>query len=245
MNLRQSLLQHEKPTHQFHDRDSLMWLISHRPKRLPKSLILPKKLVETIQKNKPWDCLEDRWFTNDLIRDGMHGFRHVSRVSVLATYLALSRFSLSQKELSAIMFSCLFHDCRRKNDNADPRHGERAALWLKRNRDVLPKELQSFLPAICFSISVHNDPYDQLLKTDSYRKFGLFVDVLKTADALDRYRFPKADWWISEKFIVLLPHDKEMAFAFDLAYQSEYSFVGTGNSKQAMLRSWNNLSSKK
>ncbi len=241
MNLRQGLLQHEKPIHQFHDRDSLQWMISHKPKFLPGCHPLPGEFIEAVRKNKPWDRMDNRWFANDLTRDGIHGFRHACRVSLLAMYLALEHHPLSEKELAAVMFSGLLHDCRRKNDNADPRHGARAALWLERNRNILPGRLQSLIPAIRFSISVHNDPYPRFSGAASYKKYKPFVDLLKTADALDRYRFPRADWWISKKFIVLPAHKKGMAFAFELAYRSESFFFKTADNKRAILSSWNEL----
>ncbi len=242
MDLRTNLFQSIKPRHQFHDTTSLKWLSSHRPKSLPRNYKIDPKVASVVEKFQPWEQCKDSWFSNHLIRDGIHGFRHVCRVSISAISVALSHNSnISQSEMQAIMFAGLIHDCRRKNDNADPHHGIRAAAWLAKRPEILPKHLSSFLPAVRFAISVHNDSYEDIKRKTTYKKFKFIVDVIKTADGLDRYRFPRSDWWFSPHFSVLLPNPKEMSFAFDLALASEMLFLDKKDNLKSVAKKWQDL----
>ncbi|MEK7078115.1 MAG: hypothetical protein AAB911_00960 [Patescibacteria group bacterium] len=242
MDLRTSILKSKKPRHQFHDATSLGWLSSHRPKSLPRNYKTDPKFIRVVEKFQPWKQCKDSWFSNHLIKDGIHGFRHVCRVSISAIFLALTRNSnISQSEMQAIMVAGLLHDCRRKNDNADPNHGVRAATWLAKRPKILVGHLLPFLPAIQFAISIHNDSYELIEAKSAYKKFKFIVDILKTADGLDRYRFPRSDWWFSPHFAVLLPDLKEMSFAFDLALASEKIFFDTKNNPESMIRAWEQI----
>lgn len=232
MSLRSLLLQTSKPTHQFHDELSLRWISDNRPTSISKKYKIEGFFVKKIEKNQPWKKCADDWFSSHLIRDGIHGFRHVCRVAIYVILLALqNKPDISDEEIEALIFAALLHDCRRENDNADSHHGVRSAEWLYKNSSILPQRLQSFSRAIRFAISVHNDSYDQIINRPNYKKFKFFVDVLKTADALDRYRFPREDWWIDTKFITLFPRIEDMTFAYDLILESEVLFLQTKNNK--------------
>lgn len=232
MDLRSLLLRAPKPAHQFHDESSLVWILDNRPKYLPKEYEIEDNIIKKIKRGQPWNECNDDWFTETLIKDGIHGFRHVCRVAVHTISLALqNKPNISDKEIEALMFAALLHDCRRKNDNEDLRHGTRAAEWLYKRNGVLPKHLQPFSKAIRFAISVHNDSYDKIIRRPNYKKYKFFVDVLKTADALDRYRFPIDGWWINTKFIMLTPRIKDMALAYDLMLKSEALFLQTRNNR--------------
>ncbi|MEX0918405.1 MAG: hypothetical protein WDZ85_00320 [Candidatus Paceibacterota bacterium] len=242
MNLRQELLNKNKPRHQFHDSESLAWLAYNRPNYLLNQYQFERLLLKTIDREKPWVKCEDCWFTSDLIKDGIHGFRHVCRVAIYSILIALrEKPTISREEINVLVYIALLHDCRRKNDNTDPRHGIRAVRWLYKNRYLIPKDLTSFYQAIKFSIEVHNDNYSKIVENKNYKKFKFFVDILKTADALDRYRFPRTDWWICDKFIVLAPDQREMAFAYDFVLESESLFVFNKNNRVSIEQSWKKL----
>ena len=85
-NLRVALLSANKPRHQFYDWDSLKWLFSHKPKKLLKKYKINSKLLDTVDSLRPWEKCDDKWFSNGLTKDGIHGFRHVCRVSIHALY---------------------------------------------------------------------------------------------------------------------------------------------------------------
>ncbi|OGZ63890.1 MAG: hypothetical protein A3A98_01220 [Candidatus Staskawiczbacteria bacterium RIFCSPLOWO2_01_FULL_40_39] len=242
MNLREQLLNSPKPPHQFHDADSIEWLSLNRPEFLPKIYKLKQSFVEIVERKKPWERCNNDWFTNKLIRDGIHGFRHVCRVAIYSISLALqARPEISEQEIEALIFAALLHDCRRVNDNADFRHGVRAKEWLGKNNHILPKKLQPLYKAIHFAIAVHNDQYDQIIRKVNYQKFKFFVDILKTADALDRYRFPREDWWLKNEFVVLIPNQQNMAFAYDLVLGCERLFLQTKDNQGSVERAWKKL----
>jgi hypothetical protein len=54
------------------------------------------------------------------------------------------------------------------------------------------------------------------------------VDIVKTADALDRYRLPKLKWWINDSYLRCLPPDWIKRTAYDLVVASEYLCLETG-----------------
>lgn len=239
MNLRESLLQSKKPKHQFHDKASVQWIADNRPVDLLKNYQLSREIVREVEKLEPWKIIDDSWFTNSLIRDGIHGFRHCCRVAIYAVSLLMNNCKdISRDEIESLIFAGLLHDCRRINDNADTPHGRRAAVWLVKNKKIIPEHLNNFFPAIWFSIFVHNDSYKHIEKLSAYKEFKIFVDILKTADALDRYRFPRSDWWISPKFIFLKPTTQDMSFAFDLVLRSEKLFLETKNNSESLLVTW-------
>lgn len=237
MTLRASLLGPKKPLHQFHDSDSLQWIKKHRPRALG-SVAISSAMARLISDYAPWDKCKNVWFSNRSIREGIHGFRHCCRVAIYALVLSENRVWFSDQKLEALMFAGLLHDCRRANDNADPRHGKRGAAWLEKHPSVLPRHLRSMLPGICFAISVHNDPYSDIVGMSKYKQFKSFVDILKTADALDRYRFPRSDWWFSRRFVVLHPAVQEKSLAFDLVMQSESAHLAHQNSARSVVFAW-------
>ena len=242
MDLRTSLLGREKPEHQFHDSVSLQWIDSHRPKELLDEYEIDSQVIPFISDFKPWKQCRDSWFLDHLIRDGIHGFRHVCRVAIYSLSLAVRYYpDISDDEINAMMFAGLLHDCRRKNDNADSQHGMRAAMWLDENSQILPKKLHLLSPAVCFAMSVHSDSYEDISARSEYGKFGKYVDILKTADALDRYRFPRSDWWLSPEFLRLRPSIKDMSFAFDFMAISENLFLSCKDNQESIAGAWKQL----
>ena len=136
---------------------------------------------------------------------------------------------MNADEAAAAMFMGLCHDCRRRNDNTDPLHGRRAARWLLCHPHILRGTAARFAQEIRYAIEVHNDRYDFFDKEHRYFRYGKWVDILKTADALDRYRFPREEWWLSDNFLRCIPSITEKAFAFDFCQESERRYVAGGS----------------
>ena len=55
----------------------------------------------------------------------------------------------------------------------------------------------------------------------SIKKHKYIIDTLKTADALDRFRLPKSDWWPKDEYLVRIPSLGERIFAYNLVVRSE------------------------
>ena len=107
----------------------------------------------------------------------LHGFAHAARVMVWTTVLA-GEGPLFESALWAA--AC--HDLRRENEDIDPGHGERAAIWvleeLPRYLEETPEDLDRIASACRWH--AHSDHEAQ------WRDDLLWL--LKDADALDRAR---------------------------------------------------------
>lgn len=243
MNLRKKLLNSPKPKHQFHDKSSIQWIINNKPQNLPNKYFLNIKPIKKVENLKPWKVIKSSWFQNNLIKNGIHGFRHCCRVAIYSLFLTQKYYKeiKKDKEIESIMFASLIHDCRRKNDNNDFFHGERSANWLKKNKNILPKRLKNFLNLIIFLVSNHDKPYKDVKNDFFYKEFKNFLDIIKTADALDRYRFPRSDWWINLKIVPIKPPKSFMSFAFDFCVKSEEVFIKKNNNLKSITITWEKL----
>lgn len=245
MSLRSKLLRHPKPIHQFNDLESIKWVATNKPDWLLDNYKI-RKSAETPILEKHLRLINiEPFFLSDSMFNGIHGGRHAYRVAINATFLMQSQFSLRKEEKEAVIISCLLHDCRRKNDNADIDHGKRASKWLLRQNNILPKHLHAYINPIVLSISSHNDSYGTILKLKDYKKYKAFVDTLKTADGLDRYRFPRSDWWFSDNFVKLKPDKKLKSIAFDLSVLSEAIYLETKDNKKSVMTALDILKNKK
>lgn len=138
----------------------------------------------------------------------MHGQLHAYRVALFAGILA----SLSgAKNLEPYILAGLYHDIARKNDKEDTGHGSRSAqraVELGIIRDDLNKT------DIIEAIACHDD------ESGTYQN-DTFVNIVKAADALDRFRLPKTKWWPDSKKMPLAPTNEIFALAYNLVLLTE------------------------
>lgn len=184
------------PEHQCMDKLSLAWLYENT-KPIP---IQPNSIVDNY-KRYPFDrCLIDlKSFMDEQQYSSIHGVGHSIRVSVYCWFIIQSldlEKSFSDKEINELLQAGLMHDIGRVNDNTDLEHGKRAELWI---RGKFPDELSD---AMLYAISEHSKPQSNLTNTN--KKSQIALDILKSADALDRYRLPKEKWWPNKD---LIPYD--------------------------------------
>ncbi|HEY9367832.1 hypothetical protein [Streptomyces sp.] len=133
------------------------------------------------------------------------------------------------------------HDCRRRDDRADPGHGRRAAAWFHRHADAVTSAIGHTLPPAAphrtaLAIAPHDIPYDHFTAAQdrSYGSAPHLVDVLKAADGLDRYRFPLKRWW-PDLAQLRLPLPAWMAPAtFALVVASERAWLDGAASADAL-----------
>ena len=102
---------------------------------------------------------------------------------------------LNPKETNMILDACAYHDTGRENDLVDPLHGKRSAEKLSGLVDWTGDEL-AILEAIVEGHSRHDEEIVQIMEerkvVDKELCKKLF-EILKDADALDRFRLGPDD----------------------------------------------------
>ncbi|MET9339296.1 hypothetical protein [Nonomuraea sp. NPDC003804] len=207
------------PARQVMDQATLAWIASNRPPvaAVPAHVpCLPSMLVPEVG-----------WFTDEHQANSIHGIGHNARVSLLAALLA-AEHQLDEQDTSALCTAAAIHDCRRRNDRADPGHGRRAARWVARNHLRVQTAFGIPLPPVAVTrmaaaIALHDTPYAEFTPSDqdAYRRAPLLVDLLKTADCLDRYRLPLQRWWPDPSHLRISIPSWLHAVAFDVMLASE------------------------
>jgi len=148
------------------------------------------------------------------------------------------RLGISDKTLRQISIATSIHDCRRLNDKGDAMHGKRAKDWFEVNSkdisEVFGRVSQDEQDQICYIVENHEIPQNEYIKCSEYEKS---LQILKLADALDRYRQPKLKWRINTKYLDLKPDLKELIFAYELVVASEDNFLNGKSSYESIISS--------
>ena len=89
--------------------------------------------------------------------------------------------------------------------------------------------------ASSFNIKINQDDLKLIYKCIEYHdaeainakdKFITdYIEILKTADALDRFRLPKTKRWINTDYLTLIPGKNLINFAHYLVVSSEISYL--------------------
>ncbi|OGM25841.1 hypothetical protein A2962_00335 [Candidatus Woesebacteria bacterium RIFCSPLOWO2_01_FULL_39_61] len=234
------------PPHQFMDKETLDWIKANNPgfqkEKLDKEK--GKYIIDKLEKYLP----DTRWFLRKEIIDSIHGIRHVAREISNMAFL-LYEEDLSEDFISDCFIACAMHDIRRENDRGDEGHAERAAEWVRGNKNTIEKYYEldltmTDLKQICSSIILHELPYEIILDKRDYLENKLMTDYLKTSDALDRYRLPKLIWWINDSFIQLIPSNEARAFAYWLVVESEEIYLYSKKSIESVITALESINSK-
>lgn len=130
---------------------------------------------------------EDQWFLGRPSR--IHGRCHAARVLVWANTIARWMGQAGQPvDLEVVRWSAVLHDVRRLDDGKDPRHGERAASWIRAGGATA---LSSLGPErrdqIAYCCQWHEPPDHDAPKMTPE------LTCLKDADSLDRARMRSLD----------------------------------------------------
>jgi hypothetical protein len=232
--------QRRLPRHQTMDVATLQWIKSNRPQNFPDTQVEhpPIKVAR-------YAIVPSSWFAVSNQTDSIHGQRHGARVAILAAQLARVG-DLPVKETLEAVIAAALHDCRRLHDQDDPGHGKRAASWfIERQENViahLPPEAKDVRRyAIAAAIELHDVPYSEFddLQTRRYEATQSIADIVKTADALDRYRLPKLKWWPNSDHIRLIPPRWLHRYAFDLVLKTEGYRLGGLSSQRSIVDTLN------
>lgn len=228
------------PAHQYMDAATVAWIASHRdeipaPPRAPLPRLRP--VVRQVVEATP---VPVSWHAESRVVDSIHGTRHLVRTAALAALLA-EFYGLDQQDTATLVVAAAVHDCRRVHDKDDPGHGERGAAWLAEHAaevfglfgvDHSPDRVLRAAVAV----RLHEVPYDAFGERDTTEHAAAeqVTDVLKTADALDRYRLPKQKWWPNDQFLRALPPPWLHSVAFELVVETETARLDGADSAEAV-----------
>lgn len=238
MSLFELAKKNKLPLHQFIDFETIEWINLNKPnfKLSQKSKIeLPKR--HFIERFVP----EKSWFLDKREIDSIHGLRHLLRTIIHSAILTTRFISCDKKSQKIAMIIASIHDIGRKNDKDDLEHGKRSAAWFRKNVSRIEKKFRINFEKeekekIYWAIFFHG-----LLKFDSkykvfYKKFKNEINIIKAADALDRFRLPKIKWWINEKMIDIKLNEEIKDCAFNLVVKSEMSFLNGQTSINSVIK---------
>jgi len=224
------------PLHQYIDVPTVRWIKNNRP-----ALGASKRVSLPARKDVERFAPESKWFCERKIVDSIHGFRHTLRVVALVVLVVSERSYPGRIE--NLLIAAALHDVGRRNDKGDPQHGLRAARWFKKNIAVVEKKFKIKLTTkdineIYWTIAFHELPKNTIEKNKNYTKFKNGADILRMADALDRYRLPRTKWWINEKILGCRVPLRFKQAAFDLVVKSEQRYVRGESSKKSVLNNF-------
>lgn len=223
----------ELPHYQFIDTGTIAWIKRNKPKfKKTKKIKLPDR--ETLKRFIPLK----NWFLTFRGIDSIHGMRHSLRVAINTILIANS--FLYRRKLENLIIAAVLHDIRRKNDKGDPFHGLRAADWFKKNAILVGKKFKiefqdNDMEEIYWSIFFHGLHNTNFKNNKNYSKFRKSIDIIRTADALDRYRLPKIKWWFNEELLGLRIATIFKKTALELVIKSEQNFLKGKNSSESIL----------
>jgi len=133
-------------------------------------------------------------FLQEHLYEWIHWIRHSMRVSFFV--IVLYKMINTPLDVS-VLKAAAFHDVRRTNDLKDSNHWNAWAEWYStQHGDTQESKYISLL------IKYHDTAYDDI-PDNQYSEIKEGLDILKLADALDRYRLPKDSWWIDKNYVVI------------------------------------------
>jgi hypothetical protein len=236
--------QNNLPDFQFIDKDTLSWIVNNKPRFT--APVYNRDFVEftknKVQKFSPLKA----WFLKDERIDSIHGMRHILRVIANIAYLVKEKGIVDEYTITNTLIAASLHDLRRKNDKGDKGHADRAVAWLLSNKNSILGRYEVDtgdidIDAVSAAILLHEQQHAQIIDSLEYKKNKTVVNLLKSGDALDRYRLPKLKWWIDDKYLSLLPSDKARLFAYTLVIDSERNFLEINKSEESVLSALNKM----
>jgi hypothetical protein len=236
MSLVEKAIKGQLPSYQKMNKETLQWIIANNPLV---GVMLHKyhfdyDIVDILKQFIP----QTNWFLNQHTINGIHGLRHMLRVSALSIKISKDKH-ISEDQITNLLIAANLHDIRRNNDNSDDGHGERCSEWLLKNKDeILSKyKLQNNklvnIELISKLIYYHDINLHDIEQTYSE---DILLSILRLSDGLDRYRQPKIKWWPNFNYFNLHPSLEDQKFAYDLVVESEKKYLlGLSNTNSVIL----------
>jgi hypothetical protein len=226
------------PRHQYTDPATVAWIQANRPVFAE---AWPPPLRPGSKQLLGQAAIPSRWLAEPRLADSLHGIRHGLRTATLAALLA-ELHELDEADTATAILAAAVHDCQRLHDQDDPGHGARAAVWLAANADTVWGHFQLTatprrIIQAATAIRLHDVPYNAFGPDDQadYSRAELICDLVKAADALDRYRLPKLSWWPDARHVRVPAFDQLRAVAFDLVVISENAYLAGASSAEAVM----------
>jgi hypothetical protein len=230
--------QGQLPYHQYMDESTVEWIKANQPAFAP---AWPPPLRLASKNLLSQSALPLSWLAEPKIYGSIHGVRHSMRTAALAALIAETH-GLDEADTATVIVAAAVHDCQRLHDKDDQGHGARAAIWLAANADTVwdhfgltatPRRIIHAATAI----RLHDLPYVAFSADDQadYGRAKRICDLVKAADALDRYRLPKLRWWPNARHVREPAFDQLRAVAFDLVLISESAHLAGASSAEAVL----------
>ena len=174
-------------------------------------------------------------FLSSIHSNTIHGQRHIGRVAILAL-LICNRYLFSKQIKNSVFLAAICHDLQRQNDNEDIFHGQRSANWLRKHRKSFKEIIrETNFQSVLATIKYHNLENNQIPKKIR-SKYSKIIGIIKTADALDRFRQPKKKWWVDPKKLKLHKASEFIPFAKYLTIRSEYLALKKIGNKKSLLK---------
>ncbi|MBT2366165.1 hypothetical protein J7E88_12815 [Streptomyces sp. ISL-10] len=227
------------PHHQYTDHATVRWIEANRPD-FPEAPA--HELRVTSQRLLYRSAIPVTWMAEPKLADSLHGIRHAMRTATLAALLAEAT-GLPQDDTATLVLAAAFHDCRRLHDKDDRGHGARAAVWLTDNADTVWAHFHltatpQRIDAAATAVRLHEVPYDAFAPDDAadHARALHITDLLKAADALDRYRLPKLSWWPDSSLVRTPAFDALRSTAFELVVASEAAHLAGFESADSVFK---------
>ncbi|MBW1602574.1 hypothetical protein JJV70_10740 [Streptomyces sp. JJ66] len=225
------------PLHQHMDHATIAWISDNKPDLPPATRLAMRPQSKKLLAH---GGLPTRWWADPRLYTSLHGVRHAMRTAALAAVLAEAN-SLDDADTATAVLAAAVHDCQRRHDQDDRGHGARAAIWLAANADTvwvhfgLTATSRRIVQAAT-AVRLHDIPYEAFTADDTsdHARTGRITDVVKAADALDRYRLPKLKWWPNSSYVREPVFDQLRALAFDLVLVSERAYLAGASGPEAV-----------
>ncbi len=145
--------------------------------RTPEAEVTLRSLIDELERSK-------------LYIKGVHGSLHAIKVVIYA-YCIATDVGVERDDLIDLIIASAYHDIGRKSDGEDCKHGRDGAVLLSDMPDIVGRGRRDI---ICFLVEAHSYPDDDRISIcykwniDPKSNAMLLSDILKDADALDRFR---------------------------------------------------------
>ncbi|MER5971803.1 hypothetical protein ABT112_19075 [Streptomyces sp. NPDC002055] len=226
------------PHHQYTDLATVRWITANRPALSDGP---PPRLRATSQRLLSRSAIPVGWLATEKCLDSLHGIRHGMRTAALAALLAEAA-GLSDDDATTLILAATVHDCRRLHDKDDPGHGARGAIWLADNAETVWSHFglvatPSRIATAATAVRLHDLPYGAFSEDDQadHARAEIICDLLRAADALDRYRLPKLSWWPDPAQVRSDAFSGLRTTAFELVVRSETAWLAGAGSAEAVL----------